>query len=172
MAESEHRPEVVADAGPIIHLDELSALEILSDFAAVLVPDAVKAEVARYRPKALKRDKALLIMVTVEGGDDPAFVALAQALTLGAGEQEAILLAQRRSLILLTDDAAARLAAESLGLQAHGTIGVLIRAVRRGQRTPQEILVLLQKLPELSSLHLRPEFLAEVLQHFKDEFGP
>lgn len=32
---------VVADAGPIIHLDELGALDVLSDFQQILVSQAV-----------------------------------------------------------------------------------------------------------------------------------
>lgn len=44
-------PLVVCDAGPLIHLDELDALGLLSDFAEVLVPDAVWREVERHRPR-------------------------------------------------------------------------------------------------------------------------
>jgi hypothetical protein len=39
---------VVCDAGPLIHLDELGCLDLLSDFLQVLVPDAVWNEVARH----------------------------------------------------------------------------------------------------------------------------
>ena len=44
---------VVADAGPLIHLDELNALDVLSDYAQVQVPDAVWQEVEHHRPTAL-----------------------------------------------------------------------------------------------------------------------
>lgn len=48
------RPSVVvADAGPLIHLDELDALDVLSDYAAVFVPNAVWLEVPCHRPEAL-----------------------------------------------------------------------------------------------------------------------
>lgn len=46
---------VVADAGPLIHLDELSALDVLSDYAEIFVPDAVWLEVQHHRPQALQR---------------------------------------------------------------------------------------------------------------------
>jgi len=36
---------VVCDAGPLIHLDEIDALDLLADFPRVLVPDAVWREV-------------------------------------------------------------------------------------------------------------------------------
>lgn len=45
MVMSDHRPPlVVCDAGPLIHLDEVGALDLLEDFAEVLVPEAVWAE--------------------------------------------------------------------------------------------------------------------------------
>jgi hypothetical protein len=44
---------VVCDAGPLIHLDELERINLLDDFADVLVPTAVWNEVIRHRPSAL-----------------------------------------------------------------------------------------------------------------------
>ena len=41
----------VADAGPLIHLDELGALRFLSGFKLVLIPSVVTAEVVRHRPE-------------------------------------------------------------------------------------------------------------------------
>ena len=49
MEVTEGSPEVVCDAGPLIHLDELGCLDLLSDFPLVLVPE----EVWRERPVAL-----------------------------------------------------------------------------------------------------------------------
>lgn len=46
-------PIVVCDAGPIIHLDEVACIELLSDFPEVLVPVAVWDEVAKHRAQAL-----------------------------------------------------------------------------------------------------------------------
>ena len=40
---------VVCDAGPIIHLDELGCLDLLSDFTQVILPDRVRQEIERYR---------------------------------------------------------------------------------------------------------------------------
>jgi len=74
---------------------------------------------------------------------------------LHAGECAAIALSvQRGAERLLCDDSAARMAAESLGLQVRGTIGLIVRALRRRTRTLQEVGELLEKLPASSSLHL------------------
>lgn len=45
---------VIADAGPVIHLDELGVLELLADFGKVIIPETVRLEVERHRPMALK----------------------------------------------------------------------------------------------------------------------
>ena len=71
--------------------------------------------------------------------------------------------------ILLTDDAAARLAAATLGYQVHGTIGILIRAIRRQQKSKEEILTILRGLPDLSTLHIRPGLLKEIVSWVEQE---
>ena len=38
---------VVSDAGPIIYLDELDTLALLSDFQTIILPDAVWEEILR-----------------------------------------------------------------------------------------------------------------------------
>lgn len=172
MAETEPVSAVVCDAGPLIHLDELSALDLLADFAEVLVPDAVWTEVALHRPEALQREGVRLQRITMENEPDAAFLVLVQALSLGAGEQRAIQLArQHAAAILLTDDAAARLAAETFSLRVHGTLGILLRAARRQLRTPETVLGLLERLPEQSTLHVRAELLASVIEQFKAAHG-
>ena len=44
---------VICDAGPLIHLDEVGCLDLLSDCLEVLVPPRVWQEVERHRPAAL-----------------------------------------------------------------------------------------------------------------------
>ena len=56
---------VVCDAGPLIHLDELGCLALLSDFARVLVPALVWEEVARHRPSALTGSNVALEQLAV-----------------------------------------------------------------------------------------------------------
>jgi hypothetical protein len=42
--------EAVLDAGPLIHLAELDALDVLCDFSSLLVPEAVWFEVEHHAP--------------------------------------------------------------------------------------------------------------------------
>ncbi len=141
--------EVVCDAGPLIHLDELSCLDLLRDFPRVLVPEDVLREVERHRPSALTRRILDFEVRPVVVSTTPAFAALAQALALDRGEQAALSLClQRPGSLLLTDDSAARLASRALGVRAQGTIGVLVRAIRRQQRSREQVVSLLRELAD------------------------
>jgi len=83
---------------------------------------------------------------------------------LDVGEIAALsLLQEGRGNLLLSDDAAARLAAESLGFKVHGTVGLVVRAIRRGTKTVGEVRALLEQVPVKSTLHLSRSLLAEIL---------
>lgn len=86
---------VVADAGPLIRLDELEILYLLADFQQVWVPEAVWREVARHRPSALNNPSiplACQAAVSTPLADD-----LARLFTLHTGEREALSLCIRYS---------------------------------------------------------------------------
>ena len=98
------------------------------------------------------------------------FQALVKSLSLDLGEQAALThMENYPSEILLTDDAAARLAAVTLGFQAHGTIGVLVRAIRRRQKTKEEILTILHDIPALSTIYIRQGLLKEIINRVENE---
>lgn len=172
MVEIEPLATVVCDAGPLSHLDEVECLDLLADFAAVMVPDRVWAEVRRHRPGALEQQVAPLSRIEVSQVEEPRLQVLVRAYALDAGEQAALALVHKHPhAILLTDDAAARLAAEHLGVRVHGTLGVLLRSVRRGRRSPEQILSILERLPEQSTLHIRPDLLRAVTHRVMRDFG-
>jgi predicted nucleic acid-binding protein len=157
-------PLVVCDAGPLIHLDELEVLDLLEDFAVVLVPDAVWREVAHHRPGALTHPRVTLRRITPKLAVSPELESLAQVFSLHTGEWEALRVAmEHRPGLLLTDDTAARLAAGNLRIGTHGTIGILVRAIRRRQRTKEEILAVLKSIPSRSTLHLKRSLLETVI---------
>lgn len=117
--------EAVLDAGPLIHLTELEALDTLMDFSALFVPKAVKEEVEYHLPSALKHPDLSLQHVFAPL-PSPSLLAMGRTLALDKGEIEALsLMDLHPKAIFLTDDSAARLAAEYRGIKAHGTIGIL-----------------------------------------------
>ena len=96
---------------------------------------------------------------------------MGRALVLDKGEMEALsLMDLHPKAIFLTDDSAARLAAEHRGIKAHGTIGILIRSVRKGHRSEQDIIDLLRGLRSRSTLYIRPSLLAEIIQALEKEW--
>ena len=162
---------VVADAGPLIHLDELDALDVLSDYAQVHVAPAVWREVEHHRPGALRQPSVRWARAEVTGYS-ARVNAVGALYTLHRGEQEALTLCLQAAIgTLLTDDTAARLAANSLHLTTHGTLGLLLRAGRIGARTPAQVLALLQDIPKRTTLHVRPSLLAEVIRQAVEAWG-
>jgi predicted nucleic acid-binding protein len=144
----------------------------LADFRAVLVPGQVWREVGHHRSGALKHPGVDIRQMPVTLSEDASFQALVRALALDLGEQAALsLMALCPDAMLLTDDAAARLAAKGLGYRVHGSIGILLRAIRRGQRTPHEVLSLLRDLPSRSTLHIRPELLGEIVARVEKDLA-
>lgn len=158
---------VIADAGPIIHLDELACIDILFDFGSVIVPEAVWLEIQCHRPQVLDSADTLLIRQRTRQFS-PLVNALAPLYSLHAGEQEALHLCMEFSnSLLLTDDTAARQASKSLGVSAHGTLGLLVRAIRQHTRSKFDVLELLRSIPTKTSLHIRPSLLAEVIKQIE-----
>ena len=68
--------------------------------------------------------------------------------------------------------AAARLAAEGLGLRVHGTTGVIVRSLRKARRTADQVVELLQAIPVRSSLHTRRHLLDETIRQVKGRGSP
>lgn len=48
MARNRPKSNVVCDAGPVIHLDELGCLHLMADFERVYLPDLVRKEVLQH----------------------------------------------------------------------------------------------------------------------------
>lgn len=91
---------------------------------------------------------------------------------LDAGETEALaLMKENPDAVFLTDDASARLAANQMGFKVHGTIGILVRSIRRGHRRPEEVLGVLSELRQQSTLYIKHSLLDEIISKVKDEFA-
>ena len=160
----------VLDAGPLIHLAELESLDILSDFQILYVADTVWQEAEQHRPQIFSHHNLCLERISVPT-PSPELHALAQGLALDQGEIESLgLMEQYPHAFFLTDDAAARLAAEQRGYRVHGTIGLLIRSVRRNQKPADEILELLRALPQRSTLFIRPNLLESIIKQLEKEW--
>ena len=163
---------VVCDAGPVIHLDELGCLDLFKDFQEVLLPNTVWKEIDQYRPSALIKADLPFLKRAGEAPPIEPLLTLCKVFSLDAGEIEALaIMEQRPRAMFLTDDAAARLVAIQMGFNVHGTIGILIRSIRRGQMSPKEVLGILKDIPLKSTLYIRHSLLQEIQLKIKSEFN-
>lgn len=124
-------PAVVADAGPLRYLVLVEAIDILPRlFGRVLIPDIVGAELSRPSTPVPVREWLASAPAWLERRASPPAAGTLPP-QLGAGERAAIGLAQATGdALLLIDDRAGIEAARARGLQATGTLGVLVRAAQ------------------------------------------
>jgi predicted nucleic acid-binding protein len=121
-----------ADTGPVLHLTEAGASHLLRELGEVFVPPAVASELSAFAPAvdlpSFIHVRQLNAKAANEGED------WRRAGLIHRGEAQAIALTrQLHADILLTDDATARLFAGTLGLQARGSLGVVLWLAAKGK---------------------------------------
>jgi len=115
----------------LIHLSEANVIHLLKLAGSILIPPAVAAEFTRNLPNEKLPDWIQIHELTPQSNSQVRKWIKNDDVDIG--EAEAIALAlQQHSDWLLTDDAQARQFAESLGLEVHGSIGLLLWAVASG----------------------------------------
>jgi predicted nucleic acid-binding protein len=120
---------VVCDTGPLLHLAEADALTLLELAGEVNIPSVVAAE---FENNAIGRQLPGWIQI-VPLDAVSAEKAQIWASHIDPGESAAIALSvQLKADWLLSDDARARQFAESLGVEVHGSIGLLLWAAATG----------------------------------------
>jgi predicted nucleic acid-binding protein len=162
---------VVCDAGPIIHLDEVGYLHLLNDFSKVSVTLGVKKEVLKHRQIRFEAYDIPWLFVPPNFPLGKPIQMMCQMFSLDSGEMEALsILSKAPETIFLTDDAAARLVATQLGYKVHGTIGVLIRTIRRGMMKPKEVIDVLNDISSMSTLYIKNSLMEEIITRLKHEY--
>lgn len=155
--------EVVADAGPLIHLTQADALSLLGAFDSVAIPKTVIEEIGdRDVLDALEDVRYSVEPVDYTDGDYP---------TLDPGETAAIRLAADRGSILLTDDLAAREVADGRGIEVHGSIGVVLNGYARNQLTKAGATELIRALKRDTSLYLADPLVEYALRQIETDYS-
>jgi predicted nucleic acid-binding protein len=117
----------VVNASPLICLDKIGQVQLLSRLASVIVPAGVLAEIQRgplpldpatFGPHAVRQIPVI----------DPSVAVW----DLGAGESEVLSCALAESATAIVDDRAARRCANALGVPVRGTLRVLVDAKAAG----------------------------------------
>ncbi len=172
MARNRSSIDVVCDAGPIIHLNELGCLELLCDFREVFVPDRVVQEVLSHQGVSFSPVAVQWRIVPAGALADIHLRTAMKVYSLDAGEIAALsLLEGKPEALFLTDDTAARLVGLRFGYRVHGTIGVLVRAIRRSILRPEEVIQFLQSIPSTSTLHIKSSLLETIIARIREEYS-
>ena len=159
----------VADAGPLIHLDELEALPLLAGFTEVLVPAVVSTEVSRHRSGWTDRAPSCLREADPNPQSLRALNEEAISADLDLGELSALALwREHPDFVLLCDDLAARRTAERLGCEVAGTLGVVLWAARTGRLRVEEARTLIRAIPNQTTLHVRAALIEQVASGLDD----
>jgi len=164
---------IVADTGPLIHLHEAGVLRLLSLAGEVLVTPRVmnewKSQPAGLRPEPIP-DWIKIIATSVSASQQAQ--AWLQSGLLHGGEAESLAVAlEIPADWLLTDDSAPRLLATNLGLETHGSLGVILWAAAHGHLAQQDASLALDRL-ERSTLWLSAKVRMEARRVLQVLFQP
>jgi len=129
---------IVSNAGPLIHLYEADALRLLRLTGEISIPPQVASETTYYLRGQVPEWISIVPLSERYAAES---LAWQQANLLDAGEADALALArQLHADWFLTDDERARLLGKQLGLEVHGSLGVVLwtAAVRLIERREAE----------------------------------
>ena len=158
---------VVCNTGPLLHLGEAQGRDLLNLTGEIHVPQAVDAELSlRDAEWAHGRPPWIHVRALISPYLDEAVVWHHSGI-LDLGEAQAIALAQQLDADwFLTDDAAARVFAQTKDLEAHGSLGVVLWSVAVGHLERDKGEMILDRLAQ-TSLWISKAVLAEAKEALK-----
>jgi predicted nucleic acid-binding protein len=124
---------IVSNTGPILHLQEAKCLDLLQLAGDTNIPQAVASEIAYLQTEWTRPD--WIKVVNLEETSHKQAHEWVQADLLDRGEADALSLALHlKAHWFLTDDSAARLLGNMLGIEVHGSLGIVLWAAAKGFR--------------------------------------
>jgi predicted nucleic acid-binding protein len=162
---------IVCDTGPLVHLFEAQLLNLLEAAGEVLIPPGVANELGGVAPELKLGELPWLLTRPLRPPHDAKARDWRRAGLLHLGEAEALALArQEQADWLLTDDSAARVVAEQMAVEVHGSLGLLLWAAATGLVDLPAAEAALDRLRE-SSLWVSPRVLTEARHALLDLFN-
>ena len=148
---------IVSNTSPLIALAKADALPLLKMlFGEVKIPSAVQRELlAKSGVEANRLDAALADFVTVVACPHTPVEVEEATKHIGAGEQQAIILAHALGAVLLMDERIGRKVARDLHVSVTGVVGVVIKASQAG--------LIPQALPLITQMRRNGYWLADGL---------
>jgi predicted nucleic acid-binding protein len=160
----------VCDAGPIIHLYEAKCLSLLKQTGNIFIPNRVYMEVKSAVPIEGEWPEWIQVIKLSATEQNEAEIWRAAG-GLHDGEAEAIVLARKKNADwFLTDDSATRLFVCLLGLEVHGSLGIILWSAAHRYISRKETEKALDRL-EQSSLWLSSKIYNEARQSLYEIFS-
>ncbi|MBU0502175.1 MAG: hypothetical protein ABIH69_05770 [bacterium] len=145
--------EAVSDSGPLIHLAQISKFDLLDVFPKIYIPEEVYSEVSASDASLKEKiDKAKNVE---KNRISPQPIGKLEKYNLDLGELQAISLCQKLDKkLFLTDDLDAREASLEVGLEPHGSVGIIVLAYRRKHINLESAEKAMYDLYEVSNLFI------------------
>lgn len=159
--------KVVSDTGPLLHLSEISLLKALDTFKEIYIPEEVNNELKKNRIGKDAFDKIKIVNL------NPKFKDVAEILvnkfSIDLGEAQAIALSlQEKAEYFLTDDLDARTVAGAHNVEAHGTVGIILRAFREKIINKKLAVEKINELYTTSSLFITKDLIDKIIKSINE----
>ncbi len=154
---------IIADAGPLLHLFWVDALDWALPPQEIIVVETVWREVDAYAPDALQDSR---LRRTPDMSVIPPLLA---ARNLDSGEEASLAYALAQSdlsdLLVLSDDLQARRACQQMALPVTGTLGLLSTAFQAGRASKGTAVAALNELPIRGRFYVKPALIARTIEN-------
>jgi len=162
---------IVCNTGPLLHLREIGLLDLLKKAGRVIIPKAIDVELSEIDPSWTDEKPSWISIEELPSTGNSKVSTLFSSGLLDMGEAEAIILAQHlKADWFLTDDTSARTFANVIGLEVHGTLGVVLWAAAVGYLNYDEAKMAIQGLLK-SSLWISHTILEKAYKALDQMFG-
>jgi len=157
--------KAVSNTGPIIHLTEINLLEAFNVFSETSIPEEVKRELEISKTIVPRKIKVLKILPEFKDR----IKILSNQENLDLGEAFAIVLTmQEKADYFLTDDLDARSVAIKYNIEAHGTVGIILRAFREKIIDKKTAIEKINELYHKSSLFITKDLVDGVINAIEE----
>lgn len=160
---------IVSDTGPLLHLSEAKCLGLLRLAGEVHIPPMVAEEISHLLPQFFLPEWISVTPLEPDAGKEAS--TWIQSGILDYGEAQALALSRQINADwFLTDDAAARLLSDTIRIEVHGSLGLVLWAAVDGQVTYVDALTNLDNLAQ-SSLWISPRIITRAREALRNFFN-
>ena len=161
---------IVCNTGPLLHLSQIGQIQLLEHLGRIALTPEVNAEWGRIMPHRYLPASFKIVEVGSEWRRRAA--EWVSAGYVDAGEATAIALAlELQANWFFTDDTAARVLAQSLGIEVHGSLGVVLACAALGLIDYKQARTAIEELDTVSTLWVSKRVVRVALQALEQIFG-